>query len=60
MKKVSDYRLRAEECRTLAAEARSQEHRNMLLDMATTWEALAKSRAKNVEVERSQGRARRG
>ena len=48
--KVSDYRRRAEECRTLASEARSQPHRDMLLDMAETWDALAAARAKNLAM----------
>jgi hypothetical protein len=50
MQKVSDYRLRAEECRALAAEARSQQHRDMLLDMAATWDMLANARARNLAM----------
>ena len=48
MKKVSDYRRHAEECRTLLSGAKTPEHREMLLNMAETWEALATAREKKL------------
>jgi len=44
MRKVSEYREHAVECRQLAA-AMDGEHRRQLLDMADTWEQLAVERA---------------
>ena len=55
MKKVSDYRQHAEECRKLATSARSKEHREMLLKMAATWEALAEERQKTNERRQRNG-----
>jgi hypothetical protein len=46
MKKVSEYREHAEECRVLARAAASPQHRDMLLNMASTWDALADDRQK--------------
>jgi hypothetical protein len=40
MKKASEYRQYAIECRTLATSATSDEHRQMLLKMAETWDSL--------------------
>jgi hypothetical protein len=48
MKKVADYRRHAEECRTLLKGAKTPEHREMLLNMAETWEALAGAREKKL------------
>jgi hypothetical protein len=45
MKKASEYRLHAEECRTLARGMNAGEQRDQLLDMANTWEQLATERA---------------
>jgi hypothetical protein len=36
-------RIKADECRTLAKEAKKQEHRVMLMHMAETWERIAKT-----------------
>jgi hypothetical protein len=47
MKKVSEYKEHAEECRALARTSKSAEHREMLLNMAATWDALADSRLKS-------------
>jgi hypothetical protein len=47
--KVSEYRQHAKECRGLAKRSGSPEHRNMLLDIAATWESLAKDRIKTTE-----------
>jgi hypothetical protein len=44
MQKVEDYRRHAEECRDLADRSRSPEEREMLLNMAHTWENLATNR----------------
>ena len=44
MKKASDYRRHAEECRALAESAALPEHRDQLLQMAGTWDMLAKQR----------------
>ena len=46
MKKASEYREHAKECRDMAAKARSQEDRETLLHMANTWEELATAREK--------------
>jgi hypothetical protein len=51
MKKVSEYRDHAEECRTLARRARSAEDRDMLLNMADTWDNLARAREKRMVKE---------
>ena len=48
MKKVSDYRRDVEECRALRRAARTPEERQMLLNMAETWEALAVGREKKL------------
>lgn len=44
MKKASEYRTHAEECRSLARGV-TGEQRNQLLEMAETWERLAEERA---------------
>ena len=45
MKKASEYRQHAEECRTLARTMKEGEHRTQLLEMAATWEKLAEERS---------------
>lgn len=45
MKKASEYRLHAKECRDLAAKMASPEQRGQLLEMADHWEQLARDRA---------------
>lgn len=56
MKKAADYRKHAEECRALARGAISEQERTQLIQMATTWESLAKDRegyvARNPELSR--------
>lgn len=69
MKKASEYRRHAEECRTLA-KGMSGEQRDQLLEMAATWERLAEERADLVrrhpelavdgEAEEEAGSQRRG
>jgi hypothetical protein len=48
MQKVEDYRSHAEECRTMARRSRSPQERDMLLNMARTWDDLATHRAEQV------------
>jgi hypothetical protein len=44
VRKVEDFLQHAAECRQMATAAASQEHREMLLQMAQTWESLARDR----------------
>ncbi len=44
MEKLVDYRRHAEECRQLSARAQRPSERQMLLDMAESWEELAQTR----------------
>ena len=44
MKKASEYRRHAEECRELAARMASPAHRSQLLQMAKHWDGLAADR----------------
>ena len=48
MKKASEYRRHAEECRVLAQRMAQGEHRDQLLEMAATWEKLAADRSEFV------------
>lgn len=50
MKKASKYRLHALECRSLASQANSDEHRKQLMAMAETWETLADDRDRNSTI----------
>jgi hypothetical protein len=45
MKKASEYRQHAEECRDLARSMDDTEQRTQLLDMAATWDKLAADRS---------------
>jgi len=49
MSKVSEYRQHAKECRGLAKTMKSPQHREILLDMAATWERLAEDRIKTAK-----------
>jgi len=49
MKKVSEYREHAEECRALARRSKSPADRDMLLNMAATWDSLADDRIRTAE-----------
>jgi hypothetical protein len=49
MRKVSEYRQHARECRSLANTARFSQHREMLLNMAVAWETLANDCIKTAE-----------
>ena len=48
MKKASEYRQHATECRALAGKMEQGEHRNQLLEMAATWDRLAVERSERV------------
>lgn len=50
MKKASEYREHADECRKLAA-SMDGEHRDQLLKMAENWEQLAEDRARLIGAE---------
>ena len=50
MKKVSEYRQHAAECRALAAKMAVDENRGQMLEMAATWDRLADERAQALEV----------
>ena len=45
MKKASEYRLHATECRSLANAMDQGDQRDQLLEMAATWERLAEERS---------------
>ena len=48
MRKASEYRQHAEECRALAKGLREGEQREQLLNMAETWDKLAAERSELV------------
>jgi hypothetical protein len=48
MKKASEYIEHAEECRKMATKA-LPEHREMLMQMAQTWEMLARDRQRKID-----------
>ena len=50
MKKISEYRRHANECRTLATSMSSHEQRDQLLAMAQTWDRLADERIRSVRL----------
>jgi hypothetical protein len=58
MKKVSEFRRHAEECRELATRT-SPEHRDMLLKMAETWDALARNRERMAGKKQASGETQR-
>jgi hypothetical protein len=49
LKKASEYREHANECRQLARTAVGSEHKAMLEKMAQTWESLARDRVQRIE-----------
>lgn len=49
MKKASEYRQHAQECRDLAAKMESAEQREQLIEMAEHWERLAADRVALIE-----------
>ena len=44
MRKVDEYRRHAEDCRKLASSVSAEEAKQQLLQMAETWDNLAKNR----------------
>lgn len=50
MKKASEYRLHADECRQLAGRMDVGEHRDQQLAMAATWDKLATERSDLVRL----------
>ena len=48
MKKASEYRQHAAECRVLASGMGTGDHRDQLLEMAATWDRLAVERSELV------------
>jgi hypothetical protein len=48
MKKASEYRQHAEECRAMARGLPSGDQRDQLLQMASTWDGLAAERSELV------------
>jgi len=44
MKKASEYRVHAQECRDLASHMESDEQRSLMLQMADHWDKLAADR----------------
>jgi hypothetical protein len=48
MQKVEEYRIHAKDCRTMARRARSPRERDMLLNMARTWDDLATHRVEQI------------
>ena len=61
MKTAAEYRKHADECRVLAKQMPEGEQRNQLLEMARTWDNLAKEREQLVlrhpELDTSKKRA---
>lgn len=51
MRKVSDYKRHAQECRDMAAKAQNPLHRQQLRQMAKVWDMLAQDRAKSLGVD---------
>jgi hypothetical protein len=49
MKTAAEYRKHAEECRVLARQVHEGEQCNQLLEMARTWDNLAKDREKLIQ-----------
>ena len=52
MRKVEEYKKHAQECRQLATASSNEESRIQLLEMAETWEALARDRAEQIAREK--------
>ena len=48
MRKVDEYRRHAEDCRKLASSVATEEAKQQLLQMADTWDNLAKSREEQI------------
>ena len=48
MRKVEEYQRHADECRQLANRSSNEEARTQLLQMAETWEGLARDREEQI------------
>jgi hypothetical protein len=48
MRKVEEYLRHVQECRQLAASSSNEESRRQLLEMADTWDSLARDRQEQV------------
>jgi hypothetical protein len=57
MKKSSEYLQHAKTCRTLAKRAKVEEHREMLANMAASWEMLAQSRSRGSQITQDEDEA---
>jgi hypothetical protein len=51
MRKVTEYRRVAEECRQMAAEMANVQHKKTLEDAAQTWEQFAQDRQQRLDLE---------
>ena len=49
MRKVSEYKKHADECRKMAANTQNPEHKKQLQVMAEAWEMLATEREKQLK-----------
>jgi hypothetical protein len=48
MRKASEYEAHADECRRMAAQAKNQDQKAQLINMAETWEMLARARRRKL------------
>ena len=48
MRKVEEYKRHADECRHLATKSSNEETRTQLLQMADTWDGLARDREEQI------------
>ena len=55
MLKVEDFRRHAADCRKMASATKDPNHRKMLEDMASAWEALATERAQLLQRQAKDG-----
>jgi len=60
MKKVSEYRQHALECRALAMNMPNHDQRDQLLSMARTWDRLAEERERGVQISGDAGASDEG
>jgi len=49
MKKVEEYRARADECRSMASRSRLPRDKTMLMNMAATWESFAVTEQEHID-----------
>lgn len=53
MQKLSEYKAHADECRKMAAQVSNPDHKRSLIEMADTWETLAKTRSRQLQQQES-------